>query len=113
MRRIAPLLAAFLIGALLFALAPASADRSRLKQRVAALEKRVEVLEEGAQGGAGIRSELDYLYRVNSNLDTNGRYWGVVRRFQIRLDEDDSCTNNQPRQATWDNSRLYCGPPLP
>jgi hypothetical protein len=122
MRKIAPLLAAFLIGALLFALAPASAHHGRLKKRVAVLEEKVQALEEGAPKGGPIEEEIanlkrradnleqadNHFYNVTQHLGYQGNYQGDIWRQQVILQTDDGCGNGQPRAAQWSNNRLNC-----
>jgi len=53
-------------------------------------------------------NNFGYLFARTNQIDGNGVYYGVVRRSQVRLGENDGCANGQPRAATWDGGNLSC-----
>ncbi len=53
-------------------------------------------------------NNFGYLFARTNQIDGNGVYYGVIRRSQVRLGENDGCANGQPRAATWDGGNLSC-----
>jgi hypothetical protein len=95
--RVAALLGAGVI--LGSALAPPSASADgTLAEQVQRLRRRVRTLEQ----------DQGYLQQQASQLDSNGTYYGVIRRWQVRLGEDSRCLNGMPRNAVWDGGELAC-----
>ena len=95
---------------------------AKQKRQIKALKARVAVIEDAPNTTTGLADEvatlknradwqandISYLYNRTGNLDGNGVYYGVVRRWQVKLSENDGCSNGQPRGATWDSGNLSC-----
>ena len=110
-----------LLGAAIPAVALSTID-AKQNRKIRALKARVAVIENAPDTTTGLADEvnnlkdranwadanINHLYNKTNNLDGNGVYYGVVRRWQVFLGDNDECVNAQPRNATWNNSRLSC-----
>ena len=98
----------------------ARADKQ--SRRINSLVSRVEIIENApdtttglADDVAALKNRVDWhgddinlLFTRTGSLDSNGVYYGVIRRGQVRLSEGDACANGQPRAAIWNSGDLSC-----